>query len=197
MTDKKVNDPKQFKLVKTRMAFANLFKAKTFGDSGEGAAKFGASFLLDPVADAAQVKAVQAAMLAAATDKWGAKGKAVYELLNKTDKLALHDGNLKLQYDGFEGMLYVASNNSIRPRLRMRDGVTDVVESDGVLYSGCYVVAYLAAWGQDNKFGKRINCELRGVQFHSDGDAFGAGSVASDGDFEDLGEQGEEGGLND
>lgn len=53
--------------------------------------------------------------------------------------------------------------------------------------------ASIELWAQDNKqFGKRINAQLRGVQFLRDGDAFAAGSPASEDEFEDLGDQGDD-----
>lgn len=44
----------------------------------------------------------------------------------------------------------------------------------------------LEFWAQDNKFGKRVNATLMGVQFFRDGDAFSGGGAASDDDFDDV-----------
>jgi hypothetical protein len=178
----------KLKLTNVRMAFANIFTAKAFPGQTGGTPKFNASFLLDPKDP--QVKKIEEAITAAATEKWGAKAAAQLTALRKTDKTCLHDGDAKAQYQGFEGMVFVSASNALRPTLKARDGQTPIVESDGKLYSGCYVNAVINTWAQDNQYGKRINAELQGIQFHADGDAFGGGATATDEDFDDLGDQG-------
>ena len=66
-------------------------------------------------------------------------------------------------------------------------------EEDGRPYGGCYVRAVLDLWAQDNKWGKRINCTLKGVQFIKDGDAFSASTPAQDEDFADISDTGDDG----
>jgi hypothetical protein len=61
-----------------------------------------------------------------------------------------------------------------------------VVESDEVIYAGCYVNASVDIWIQDNNFGKRVNGNLHGVQFVRAGEPFGAGDVDALEDFEAL-----------
>jgi hypothetical protein len=58
--------------------------------------------------------------------------------------------------------------------------------SSGKVYSGCYVNASIELWAQDNKFGKRINATLMGVQFLRDGARLVGGGVASADDFEAI-----------
>ena len=64
---------------------------------------------------------------------------------------------------------------------------TPLTEDDNVIYGGCYVNAIIELWAQDNNYGKRINANLLGVQFHKDGEPFGGGgvSVKAD-DFDDV-----------
>ena len=50
------------------------------------------------------------------------------------------------------------------------------------------VNATVNVWAQDNKYGKRVNAQLLGVQFYADGDSFGGGAVGSVDDFDDLAE---------
>jgi len=38
-------------------------------------------------------------------------------------------------------------------------------------------------WPQDNKWGQRVNCTLRGVMFANDGENFGGGTPASADEF--------------
>lgn len=54
------------------------------------------------------------------------------------------------------------------------DGQTRLTENssnaEGQIYAGCYVNVKIVPWCQDNQYGQRINCQLVGVQKHSDGD---------------------------
>lgn len=85
----------------------------------------------------------------------------------------------------FEGMLIVKASNATRPRVRDRDGKTDLIAEDGKPYSGCYVNLILDVWCQDNAHGQRVNANLLGVQFKEDGEAFSGGAMASDDDFDE------------
>lgn len=169
-------------LVDVRLAFPNLFKAQAFEG---GSPSFGASLLLAPTNKA--VAEMRKAFVTVAKEKWGAKADAILKSLTATDKLCLHNGDTKEQYDGFTGNMFVSARSKVRPLILNVDK-TPLNEDDGKPYSGCYVNASIELWAQDNKFGKRINAQLRGVQFLRDGDAFGGGgSPASDEEFADLG----------
>ncbi|NYT44581.1 DUF2815 family protein [Alcaligenaceae bacterium] len=168
-------------LKNVRLAFPTLFEAKTV--NGEGKPAFSASFLLDP-ADP-QVKTLQAAIEAVAKEKWGPKAEAILKQMRAQDKTALHDGDLKSNYDGFPGNLYVSSRSNTRPLIIDADK-TPLAEQDGKPYAGCYVNANVELWAQDNNYGKRVNAQLRGVQFFKDGDAFAGGGAASDEEFDDV-----------
>jgi hypothetical protein len=178
------------KLTNVRLAFPVLFEAKTV--NGEGKPAFSASFLIDP-ADP-QVKVLNAAIEQVATDKWGAKAAAVMKQMRAQDKVCLHDGDLKSNYDGFPGNLYVSSRSATRPLVIDRDR-SPLSEQDGKPYAGCYVNASIELWAQDNNYGKRVNASLRGVQFFKDGDAFAGGGAASEDEFDDLAEGAEAEGL--
>jgi hypothetical protein len=174
----------KFKLNDVRLAFPNLFKATSPRGSDGGAAAFSAAFLLAPTHP--QIKAIKAEMLRVATEKWGAKAAATYKAMEAQDKLALHNGDTKAEYDGFEGMLFVNSRNKTRPSVF--DGKkVPVDEASGVVYGGCDVNAIVEFWAQDNDFGKRINAQLLGVQFLRDNDSFGGGAKAADeADFDEI-----------
>jgi hypothetical protein len=170
-------------LKNVRLAFPSLWEAKTF--NGEGEPAYSASFLIDP--NDPQMKIVDDAINAVAKEKWGAKADATLKSLRAGDKLFVHDGDLKSQYDGFAGMKYISARNKVRPLVVDRD-VAPLVEADGKIYAGCYVNVSLDLWVQDNSFGKRINASLRGVQFNRDGDAFAGGGAASEDEFDNLAE---------
>ena len=99
--------------------------------------------------------------------------------------MALHDGDLKSNYDGFPGNLYVSARSTTRP-LVINNDKSPLTEQDGKPYAGCYVNASIELWAQDNNYGKRVNASLRGVQFLRDGDAFAGGGAASEDEFDDI-----------
>lgn len=169
------------KLTNVRLAFPVLFEAKTV--NGEGKPAFSASFLLDP-ADP-QVKALNQAIEQVAKDKWGAKAEAILKQMRAQDKVALHDGDLKANYDGFPGNLYVSARSATWPLVIDKDK-SPLTEQDGKPYAGCFVNASIELWPQDNNYGKRVNASLRGVQFFRDGDAFAGGGAASEDEFDDI-----------
>jgi len=98
----------------------------------------------------------------------------------------LHDGDAKAEYEGFEGNKFVSARAKVRPTVFDQQR-QELSEADGKPYSGCYVNASIELWAQDNSFGKRINAQLRGVQFLRDGDAFAGGSRPADADeFDEI-----------
>jgi hypothetical protein len=169
-----------------RLAFPNLWEAR----AGEGGGKptFGALLIIDPKNPA--VQALEKATLFVAKEKWGAKADVILKGLKAQDRLVIHDGATKAQYGGFEGNLYISARSQGRPTVFGRNR-EPLDETDGKPYAGCYVNASVELWAQDNKYGKRVNAQLRGVQFRADGDAFAAGTPASEDEFQDLGDQGE------
>lgn len=171
----------KLKLKNLRLAFPALFEAKTV--NGEGKPAFSAALLIDP-ADP-QVKEINAAIEQVAKDKWGAKADVMLKTMRAADKLALHDGDLKAQYDGFPGNLYISARSATRP-LVIDSDKSPLVEADGKPYAGCYVNVSIELWAQDNNYGKRINASLGGVQFLRDGDAFAGGGAASEDEFDDV-----------
>lgn len=175
-----------------RGAFLNaLFEAQTVG--GEGEPAYGGTWLFAP--DHPAKALLDDAFEKVAKEKWGDKAPAVLKELRAKDRLALHDGDTKSTYDGFEGMLFVSSRSKVRPTVIDRDR-SPLTAADGRPYSGCYCNVIIELWPQDNQYGKRINATLKGVQFVRDGDAFGGGTPAAEADeFEDLGDGADAGDL--
>jgi len=168
-------------LKNVRLAFPELFEAKTV--NGEGEPAFSASFLM--AKDDPQVKEINAAIDEIAKAKWGAKAAGVIKEMRAKDKVCLHDGDLKENYAGFPGNMFISARNKTRPLVVDRDK-TELSRADGKPYAGCYVFASIELWAQDNNYGKRVNATLRGVQFYKDGDAFTGGAPANPDEFEDL-----------
>jgi hypothetical protein len=184
----------KIKVQNARLAFPKLFVAKAVADGDEP--NFGASLILDPSdpGNAKTIAEIDKAIDQVAKEKWGAKTDTIIKLARKTDKVCLHDGDLKAQYAGFEGMRYVSANNKMRPVVVNKD-TSPLTAQDGVVYAGCYVNATIELWAQDNKYGRRVNATLLGVQFVRDGDHFAGGSTGSADDFDDLGEGADEDSL--
>jgi len=171
----------KIKLNNVRLSFPQLFEATTV--NGEGKPAFSAAFLINPKDP--QVAAINAAIDAVAKEKWGAKAEANLKAMRAADKVCLHSGDLKSNYDGFEGNLYISSRNPMRP-LVIDVNKSPLTEQDGKPYAGCFVNASIELWAQDNNYGKRVNATLMGVQFYKDGESFTGGGVADTDDFDDL-----------
>lgn len=164
-----------------RLTFPQLFEPKQV--NGQGDPKFSGAFLF--AKNHPQAAEIKKAITEAATAKWAAKTPEVLKALAAGDKLCLHDGDAKSDYDGYSGNLFINASNKIRP-LVIDGQRAPLTAADGKPYSGCYVNAILELWAQDNQFGKRVNASLLGVQFLRDGDRLAGGGVAAADDFEAI-----------
>lgn len=152
----------QLKLTNVRLSFPQLFTPKSINNSEP---KYQASFLVSKQ-DEAMIAKIKAAIKEVATEKFGAT-------LPKGLKVCLHEGTEK-EFDGYDDtVMFISSSSARRPATVDADG-SALTADDSRPYAGCYVNAVVALWAQDNSFGKRINAELKGVQFVKDGEAFGA-----------------------
>lgn len=179
------------KLVNVRGAFLKLFEAEQV--NGEGEARYGAAFVIDPKSPV--VKELDAAMVALAKEQWKDKATGTLQTLISGGRVAfLHRPKANQAgevYDGFEDMFHLNASRRLsqgRPLVLDTNGSTPLTAEDGKPYSGCYVNATVDLWAQDNKWGKRINATLLGVQFLRDGDSFSGGAKPSMDDFGDVSE---------
>ncbi len=166
------------RLKNARLAFSNIFEARAFQPDQDPA--FSCLFLMEKGSDAH--KALSSTIKDVVAAKWKEQPKGL--------KLCLRPGSEKDGYDGFtDEMVFTSARSKTRPETRDRRGRPSARE-DGLFYSGCVVNGIVRVWAQDNQYGKRINCELLGVQFVRDGTPYGGGGVgATDADFEDLGDE--------
>ncbi len=168
-----------------RLAFPALFEPKTDPDSGRKS--FGAAFIISP--NHPQLAEIEAAMDAVGASKWHDKWAITKKGLEKQDRMALHDGDIKSKYDGYAGNMFINanSNENTPPTVIDRDRAPLSAKS-GRPYPGCYVNASVEFWPQKDhpKGGSRINAQLRGVQFVVDGDSFSAGRPADADEFEEV-----------
>ena len=113
------------------------------------------------------------------------------------DRVCIRSGKEKGErgIDGYsEAIAFLGANSKKRPVVVDRD-LTPLTGEDGRPYGGCYVNASVRLWAQDGaknpKWGKRVNAQLRAVQFWAEGEPFGESSVDAGEEF-DGGEAGGE-----
>jgi hypothetical protein len=162
-----------------RLSFPALWEPRKGPDATSKPA-YQAAFILDKKDNAAEIAAVKAAIAAIVKDSF--KGK-------QPPKIALRDGAEKPDVDGYgETVMFINSRSDKRPHVIGRK-MEQLAESDGKPYAGCYVNASIRLWAQDNQYGKRINAQLRAVQFVKDGDEFGDSAVDVNKEFKPLDEE--------
>ncbi len=165
-----------------RLSFPSLFQTSMFGDDDTG--KYEATFILDKKEHADTIAQIEKQIQAHKKDLKAANMGA--------DKICLKDGD-ELDRPEFEGKMTIKASTKKRPLVIDRDK-TPIVEDDNKIYGGCYVNAILSLWGQNNKFGKRVNAQLDGVQFNQDGEPFGDAGVSTSA-FDVFGDEDEDEGF--
>lgn len=165
------------KLKNVRLSFPALFEAKSFN---EGKPKFSAVFLLHKKRNAADIAAIEKAIEEVIEEKWP-KGKP-----KNMKPSCLHDGDEKEDTDGYGAdVMYVSASNAKRVPIVDAD-MAPLTSEDSKPYAGCYVNCALRLWAQENEWGKRVNAQLRAVQFYKDGEPFGEKAVDPEDVFEDV-----------
>lgn len=150
-----------------RLSFPALWEPRK-GPDANSKASYQAAFLLDKKDNAADIAAVKAAI--AAITKETFKGK-------QPPKICLREGSEKPDLEGYgDGVMFINARSDKRPHVIGRK-MEAIGPDDGIVYAGCYVNATIRLWGQDNNYGKRINAQLRAIQFVKKGDAFGDGEI--------------------
>lgn len=165
----------KIQLNNVRLSYPNLFQPKA--SEGSGKPKYSANFILDKKKHAALIKEIQLAI--ETIQKEQLKGKSVLGV-------CLKDGSLKQDTDGYgPDIMFVSASNEARRPVVDRN-ISPITEQDGKIYAGCYVNATIRLWAQDNKYGRRVNADLRAVQFVKDGDSFGESRVNVEDEFAPL-----------
>lgn len=96
------------------------------------------------------------------------------------DKKFIRNGD-EQDKDGYAGCFTISAREKRRPRVLGRDRLPlDPDKQSDVIYGGCIVNILIRPWVQNNKYGKRCNAGLTGVQFVRDGEAFGEGRLSND-----------------
>lgn len=175
-------------LKEVRLAFPKLYEAQPVG-KGDG--KYYSTAC--PIAPgSANDKLLNDAIAAVAKEKWRDKADAILATLKEKGDIGYKHKPLKDSegqvYDGFEDMYSLnASLNETKGRpLVLDERKNQLTARDGKPYAGCWANLSVDVWAQDNANGKRMNVQLKGVQFVRDGDAFGGGAPASPDDFDEI-----------
>ena len=167
------------------LAFPALAEPQSFG---EGEPAYGAKFPIKPNSE--QQKLLEDAMLAEATEAWKDKAKSVLEMLNEDGKTAFTKKVYRSKktgepYQGFEGMHYLSTRNAkTQPTVydQYGEAVTGKGDIERKAFSGAVVHASVEVWAQDNKWGRRVNCTLRGIMLTGEGGNIGGGSAPAGAD---------------
>lgn len=158
-----------------RLSFPEIWTPKAFVEGQQP--KFSCNLLLDKENDKAQIASFKKAIREAALNAFSQQIPAGLAM-------CLGDGNSK-SYDGYENAMFISCASRLRPQIIDRDR-TPLVEEDGRPYAGCYVNAAISLWVMDNKYGKRVACNLNALQFSRDGETFGAGGIKVEAVFDDI-----------
>lgn len=178
MAETKVN--KQLKLADVRTSYLYCFSPYKDEEGKDGSY---CSHLLFPDTHP-QFAEIQAAIMSVGEQFW--KDKWLTEVLPELkgkDRLCLHRGEVsKPGQAPYKGMLFLSANNKNRPGT-FDGNANPITEKEGLLYSGCRVNAIVSIWAQQHpKFGRRINCELNGLQFLRHDERLSGGGRAATGE---------------
>ncbi len=171
------------KFSNVRLSYAKLFNPKAFEEGG--AERFEATFLFDPSNPDhnAKIKEIKQTARALMTEAFGED----FDPRELRNRVCFGEGNKKDKVpDGYKDMVFLNSANTTRPAVANRRGEPVAEGDENAPYSGCFVNATVTFWAQNNKYGKRINANLRGVQFVRDGEAFGRAPISAEDEFEAL-----------
>lgn len=174
----------QITLKRVRLAFVKVNKPEEY-KKGEGNPRYSVTILTEP--DSPNVKLVTGAIRAAAAEKWADKAETMLKQLKAQARLCIYDGDTR-DYAGFEGMKAInASCGADMPPTLVTPGRKRLDnETQSTIYSGCWANVIINVWAMDNDWGRRVNAELKGIQFLEDDVRLGGATVASIDDFEEI-----------
>ena len=183
---------KKIMLRNVRLSYEHIFKATAFDDSQE--AKFSATFIIPK--DHPDLPAVKKAFFEAGQESFasdfagGTWPRGFTCSLKDADVATNSTGEVLAEKNPAYVGCYILEANSTRRPVILNRNKSAITEEDGIIYSGCYVNASLAAAGYTfGKVKKGVKAYLNGVQFVKDGERFGMDASsdfdALDGDEDD------------
>jgi len=165
------------------LAFPAIAEPQSFG---EGEPAYGAKFPI--VIGSDQQKQIEDAILAEAENEWEDKAANVLAMLAEDAKLCFVKKIYRSKktgepYTGFEDCYYLSTRNA-KTQPTVVDQYGDYITTKGDIerkaFSGAIVNASLEVWAQDNKWGRRVNCTLRGIMLTGEGKSVGGGSAPAE-----------------
>lgn len=185
---------KKIMLRNVRLSYEHIFKPTSFEEGGDP--KYSATFIIPK--DHPDLPAVKRAFFEAGQESFAAEftkagtwPRGFTCSLKDADVATDSLGEILAEKnESYKGCYILEANSSKRPVAINRNKAA-VAEEDGIIYSGCYVNASLAAAGYTyGKVKKGVKAYLNGVQFVKDGERFGADAMgdfdALDGDEDDF-----------
>ena len=185
---------KKIVLRNVRLSYEHIFNPSKFDENQDP--KYNATFIIPK--GHADVPALKKAFHEAGAEKYptafnGNEWPRGYTCaLKDADKDVGMDGIVLAEKNPEYTGCYVLRADSTRRPVILDRKKAAVTEEDGLIYSGCYINASLAAGAYEfGKMTKGVKCYLNGVQFVKDGERFGTDAAADfdaldDGDVDDL-----------
>jgi len=165
-----------------RLSYPHIFKPKAYEQGGSE--KYSASGLLE--LDDPQIAKIKGILSQFARDNFEQKDLRKVEFCFNEIDLENEDGEVIGEVQRFN------ASDFQRPHVLHRN-LKPLNESDGVIYPGCRVNLSVSLWAQNNKYGKRVNANLLGVQFVADDEALGGRTPVNPNDlFSEIGNDGGE-----
>ena len=113
-----------------------------------------------------------------AVAKWKDKADEVLAALKGQDRLCIHRGDIsKPGIAVYKGQLYISASRKFEdgpPRIA-DENRNEITIASGKVYSGGRGNVIVRIWAQDNKWAKRINAELQGIQHTGHDEKLSAG----------------------
>ena len=177
---------KKIMIRNARLSYEHIFTPSAFDENQKP--KFSATFILPK--DHPDVPALRRALFEAGQEKYptaftgGAWPRGYTCAMKDGDKDEDSEGVVLSEKNPEYAGCYIIRADSTRRPVAIDRKKAAVTEADGVIYSGCYVNASIAAAGYEyGKVKKGVKCYLNGVQFVQDGERFGSDALS---DFDDL-----------
>jgi len=175
-----------------------IYTAKSFPGGNDPTPYYSLNAILGK--DHKQIPEIEAHMLKAANKKFGdKKGAAVLKAAKLIGKVPLRDGDIKADYDGFEGNMFLSARTAAdKGRPQVVDNLRQpVVAGDkNAPYDGCYADLIISFYGYD-KGNNGIGCGLKVVQFRANGERFSGGGKPADlDDLEEISAPADEDDIN-
>lgn len=167
---------KKIMLRNVRLSFEHIFTPSKFDENQE--AKYSATFIIPK--DHQDLALVKKSMFEAGQETFpsdftgGGWPRGFSCSLKDADKDVNSSGVILAEKNPEYKGCYVLETNSTRRPVVLDRRKAAITEDDGIIYSGCFVNASLAATGYTyGKVKKGVKCYLNGVQFVKDGERFG------------------------